>query len=171
MKRRVLIAKALSHEPKILFLDEPTAGVDVQLRREMWDLVLDLKNQGVTVILTTHYIREAEIIADRVGILNKGSLLLVEEKKSLISKFGKRQMLVDLNQKLTRLTLMSMPKDFKVFNDGHTISFELSTVDGEADISSVLKLLAGHNLNVKDIKVVESSLEDIFLEIIAMEPK
>ena len=171
MKRRVLIAKALSHEPKILFLDEPTSGVDVQLRKEMWNLINSLKKQGVTVILTTHYIKEAEVIADRVGILSRGNLLLVEKNRELIRKYGRKKISVELKEKLS-----SLPKKLareKVFfsEDRHSILFEVSYSDKKMKLSNTLKLIAESGLSINDINTTESSLEDIFLEIIADEEK
>ena len=169
MKRRVLIAKALSHKPQILFLDEPTSGVDVQLRKEMWDLIIDLKKGGVTVILTTHYIKEAEIIADRVGILSKGKLLLVEEKKGLIKKFGKKIVSVELREKLNNIPIHLSQKKISITEDKKSISFEVSNSDNKMSISNTLKMIAETGLSIKDIHTTESSLEDIFLEIIADE--
>ena len=171
MKRRVLIAKALSHKPKILFLDEPTSGVDVQLRKEMWDLIIDLRKGGVTVILTTHYIKEAEIIADRVGILNRGKLLLVEEKKRLIKKFGKKVVSVELREKLYSIPKKLSKEKVSLSEDKNSIFFEVSNSDNKMGISNTLKIIAETGLSIKDIHTSESSLEDIFLEIIADEER
>ena len=171
MKRRVLIAKALSHKPKILFLDEPTSGVDVQLRKEMWNLILELKKEGVTVILTTHYIKEAEMIADRIGILNRGKLLLVEEKKGLIKKFGKKIISVELKEKLNSIPRKIEKEKVSVSKDKHSILFEVSSSDNKMNISNALKIIAEAGLSIKDIHTAESSLEDIFLEIIAEEER
>ena len=171
MKRRVLIAKALSHKPKILFLDEPTSGVDVQLRKEMWDLIIDLRKGGVTVILTTHYIKEAEIIADRVGILNRGKLLLVEEKKGLIKRFGKKVVSVELREKLNAIPKKLSKEKVSLSKDKNSIFFEVSNSDNKMGISNTLKIIAETGLSIKDIHTSESSLEDIFLEIIADEER
>ncbi len=169
MKRRVLIAKALSHEPEILFLDEPTSGVDVQLRKEMWDLIIELKKRGVTVILTTHYIKEAEMIADRVGILNRGRLLLVEEKKELIKKFGKKTISVELKEKLHSIPEKIAEEKVYLSEDRHSIFFEVSNTKNKMSLSDTIKMIAETGLSINDINTTESSLEDIFLEIIAEE--
>jgi ABC-2 type transport system ATP-binding protein len=147
MKRRVMIAKALSHEPQILFLDEPTAGVDVELRRDMWNLVRGLREKGVTIILTTHYIEEAEEMADRIGVINKGTLMLVEDKKELMKKLGKKQLTLHLKA------------------DGNDLVY---TVDGadSVDISTLLKRLSELSIVIKDLQTHQSSLEDIFVNLV-----
>ena len=169
MKRRVLIAKALSHKPKILFLDEPTSGVDVQLRKGMWDLISTLKKDGVTVILTTHYIKEAEVIADRVGILSKGKLILVEEKKDLIQKFGKKIVSVELKEKLQSIPKALSNQNVSLSKDNQSVLFEVNNFDDQMSIANTLKAIVNTDLSIKDVNTIESSLEDIFLEIIANE--
>ena len=169
MKRRVLIAKALSHKPKILFLDEPTSGVDVQLRKGMWDLISTLKKDGVTVILTTHYIKEAEVIADRVGILSKGKLILVEEKKDLIQKFGKKIVSVELKEKLKSIPKALSNQNVSLSKDNQSVLFEVNNSDDQMSMANTLKVMVNTGLSIKDVNTIESSLEDIFLEIIADE--
>ena len=169
MKRRVLIAKALSHKPKILFLDEPTSGVDVQLRKGMWDLISTLKKDGVTVILTTHYIKEAEVIADRVGILSKGKLILVEEKKDLIQKFGKKIVSVELKEKLKSIPKALSNQNVSLSKDNQSVLFEVNNSDDQMSMANTLKVMVNTSLSIKDVNTIESSLEDIFLEIIANE--
>mgnify|MGYP001349755683 CR=1 FL=1 len=169
MKRRVLIAKALSHKPKILFLDEPTSGVDVQLRKGMWDLISTLKKDGVTVILTTHYIKEAEVIADRVGILSKGKLILVEEKKDLIQKFGKKIVSVELKEKLKSIPKALSNQNVSLSKDNQSVLFEVNNSDDQMSMANTLKVIVNTGLSIKDVNTIESSLEDIFLEIIADE--
>ena len=169
MKRRVLIAKALSHKPKILFLDEPTSGVDVQLRKGMWDLISTLKKDGVTVILTTHYIKEAEVIADRVGILSKGKLILVEEKKDLIQKFGKKIVSVELKEKLQSIPKALSNQNVSLSKDNQSVLFEVNNSDDQMSMANTLKVMVNTGLSIKDVNTIESSLEDIFLEIIADE--
>ena len=169
MKRRVLIAKALSHKPKILFLDEPTSGVDVQLRKGMWDLISTLKKDGVTVILTTHYIKEAEVIADRVGILSKGKLILVEEKKDLIQKFGKKIVSVELKEKLKSIPKALSNQNVSLSKDNQSVLFEVNNSDDQMSMANTIKVIVNTGLFIKDVNTIESSLEDIFLEIIADE--
>jgi ABC-2 type transport system ATP-binding protein len=165
MKRRVLIAKALSHEPQILFLDEPTAGVDVELRRDMWNLVRGMRERGVTIILTTHYIDEAEEMADRVGVINKGQLIVVEEKTTLMKKLGKRQLLLHLQEPMKALptTLASWSLELK--NDGNDLEY---TFDAHAShgISDLLRRLNELGIGFKDLNTRESSLEDIFVSLV-----
>jgi ABC-2 type transport system ATP-binding protein len=166
MKRRVMIAKALSHEPDILFLDEPTAGVDVELRRDMWNLVRGLRERGVTVILTTHYIEEAEEMADRVGVINKGSLILVEEKATLMRKFGKKQLTLHLQSPLPRIPaeLAAWPLELK----HHGLSLEC-TFDGGSDagIPLLLHKMSELSIPIKDLETHQSSLEDIFVSLVS----
>jgi ABC-2 type transport system ATP-binding protein len=166
MKRRVMIAKALSHEPEILFLDEPTAGVDVELRREMWSLVRGLRDTGVTVILTTHYIEEAEEMADRIGVINKGALVVVEEKTQLMKKLGKRQLTLHLHEPLQRLPPELNSWGLELKADGHDLVY---TVDGanSIDISALLKRMSELSIVVKDLQTRQSSLEDIFVELVS----
>jgi ABC-2 type transport system ATP-binding protein len=166
MKRRVMIAKALSHEPEILFLDEPTAGVDVELRRDMWNLVRRLREGGVTIILTTHYIEEAEEMADRIGVINQGSLILVEEKKELMKKLGKRQLTLHLTQPLAGIPPELTPWGLELKDYGNNLVY---TVDGDAsmDISTLLKRMSDASISIKDIQTHQSSLEDIFVSLVS----
>jgi ABC-2 type transport system ATP-binding protein len=166
MKRRVMIAKALSHEPEILFLDEPTAGVDVELRRDMWNLVRRLREGGVTIILTTHYIEEAEEMADRIGVINQGSLILVEEKRELMKKLGKRQLTLHLMQPLARIPPELAPWGLDLKDDGNNLVY---TVDGNVsmDISTLLKRMSEASISIKDLETHQSSLEDIFVSLVS----
>jgi ABC-2 type transport system ATP-binding protein len=166
MKRRVMIAKALSHEPEILFLDEPTAGVDVELRRDMWSLVRGLRDTGVTIILTTHYIEEAEEMADRIGVINKGALVVVEEKTQLMKKLGKKQLTLHLHEPLQRLPPELASWGLELKADGHDLVY---TVDGanSIDISALLKRISELSIDVKDLQTRQSSLEDIFVELVS----
>ena len=166
MKRRVMIAKALSHEPEILFLDEPTAGVDVELRRDMWALVRGLRDKGVTIILTTHYIEEAEEMADRIGVINKGALILVEEKQQLMKKLGKKQLTLHLQEPLRRIPPELASWGLELKTDGHDL---LYTVDGANSIaiSSLLKRMSELSIVIKDLQTHQSSLEDIFVELVS----
>lgn len=165
MKRRVLIAKALAHEPTILFLDEPTAGVDVELRRDMWDMVRRLRDQGVTIILTTHYIEEAEEMADRIGVINKGEIILVEDKHSLMRKLGRTRVTIGLKQPLA-----AIPDGFEndallLSDDGHTLSVTIAG-EQEGDVASLIKQLSAHGIDFKTIDMSRSSLEDIFVDLV-----
>jgi ABC-2 type transport system ATP-binding protein len=166
MKRRVMIAKALSHEPQILFLDEPTAGVDVELRRDMWGLVRDMRSRGVTIILTTHYIEEAEEMADRVGVIHKGEIILVEEKTELMKKLGKRQLTLHLQEPLAAVppALAQWPLELKA--NGSELEF---TFDSKAShgISTLLRQLAEAGIGFKDLNTHESSLEEIFVSLVS----
>ena len=166
MKRRVMIAKALSHEPDILFLDEPTAGVDVELRRDMWNLVRGLRARGVTVILTTHYIEEAEEMADRVGVINKGSLILVEEKAALMRKFGKKQLTLRLQSPLAGIPAELAAWRLELEDDG--LSLEC-TFDGGSDagIPLLLRKMGELSIPIKDLETHQSSLEDIFVSLVS----
>ena len=166
MKRRVMIAKALAHEPKILFLDEPTAGVDVELRKDMWNLVRGLRADGVTIILTTHYIEEAEEIADRVGVINKGRLILVEEKAELMRKLGKKQLTVELNNALETLPEALGRYDLKLEGGGERIVYHYDTQGPRSGIGSLLADLNRAGISVKDIATEQSSLEDIFVNLV-----
>ncbi|HSZ10238.1 MAG TPA: ABC transporter ATP-binding protein [Steroidobacteraceae bacterium] len=165
MKRRVMIAKALSHEPQILFLDEPTAGVDVELRRDMWNLVRGLRERGVTIILTTHYIEEAEEMADRIGVINKGTLMLVEDKKQLMKKLGKKQLTLHLQTPLRHIPAELQPWALELKAGGNDLVY---TVDGadSVDISALLKLLSELSIVIKDLQTQQSSLEDIFVNLV-----
>lgn len=163
MKRRVLIAKALSHEPKVLFLDEPTAGVDVALRRDMWSLVSDLRREGVTIILTTHYIEEAEEIADRVGIVNKGQLLLVEDKAKLMGKLGRKQMVLDLVEPLKSIPGRLDEWDLKLSADGMQIVYDYQPDATPGSLMALLAALELSSIAVSDMASRQTSLEDIFV--------
>jgi ABC-2 type transport system ATP-binding protein len=167
MKRRVMIAKALSHEPRILFLDEPTAGVDVELRRDMWQLVRRLRDSGVTIILTTHYIEEAEEMADRVGVIHKGQLIVVEEKGLLMRKLGKRQLILHLQQPLTALPAGLSEHPLELADDGHTLVFTFDANRRETGIPGLLRRLSELNIDVRDLHSSESSLEDIFVGLVS----
>lgn len=169
MKRRVLIAKALSHEPRILFLDEPTAGVDVELRREMWDVVRDLRARGVTIILTTHYIEEAEEMADRIGVINHGEVVLVEEKHALIEKLGRKQLTVQLFEPLHTIpaALAGFALSQNDTGDELVYSYESATQhDDDGGISALLGALNAAGIRVKDLHTQQSSLEDIFVDLV-----
>ena len=166
MKRRVMIAKALAHEPKILFLDEPTAGVDVELRKDMWNLVRRLREDGVTIILTTHYIEEAEEIAARVGVINKGRLIIVEEKAELMRKLGKKQLTVELNEALETLPETLGRYNLKLEGGGERIVYQYDTQGSRSGIGSLLADLNRAGISVKDIATEQSSLEDIFVNLV-----
>jgi ABC-2 type transport system ATP-binding protein len=166
MKRRVMIAKALSHEPQILFLDEPTAGVDVELRRDMWALVRGLREKGVTIILTTHYIEEAEEMADRIGVINKGNLVLVEEKKTLMKKLGKKQLTLHLQTPLQQVPPGLADWGLELKADGNDLVY---TADSSStmDISALLRRMAEESIVIKDLQTHQSSLEDIFVTLVS----
>ncbi len=166
MRRRVLIAKALSYEPRVLFLDEPTAGVDVSLRKDMWQLVERLRANGVTIILTTHYIEEAEEIADRIGVINHGQILLVEEKKALMAKLGRKQMTVELAEAISAIPDPLSPYGLTLTNEGTRLVYEFDSSGERTGISSLLSALSQCGLRVKDISTEQSSLEDIFVELV-----
>lgn len=166
MKRRVLIAKALSHEPRILFLDEPTAGVDVNLRKDMWDLVRKLRDDGVTIILTTHYIEEAEEMADRIGVINSGKLLLVEEKAKLMHQLGRKELRLMLNEKLDALPSNLGEFSLTLSDDGRTLLYEYDTKAERTGITRLLSALGEAGLSVRDLETTQSSLEQIFLRLV-----
>jgi len=166
MKRRVLIAKALSHEPQILFLDEPTAGVDVELRRDMWNLVRKLRERGVTVILTTHYIEEAEEMADRVGVIAKGELILVEEKATLMKKLGKKQVAFELADPLKALPDGLGDWSLELKNDGHRLEYTFDTTAERTGVSSLIRRMSELNIQFKDLDTRTSSLEEIFVGLV-----
>ena len=166
MKRRVLIAKALIHEPRLLFLDEPTASVDVELRQSMWNVVANLKKDGVTIILTTHYIEEAEAIADRVGIINKGELLLVEEKTSLMQKFGQKILNIELQKRLNQLPKEFSQENVKLSDDGLTLTYIYDTKQKKTGITKLLSNLSNSGINLRDIQTDQSSLEEIFVNLV-----
>jgi len=167
MKRRVLIAKALSHEPGILFLDEPTAGVDVNLRKDMWQIVRDLQHSGVTIILTTHYIDEAEAIADRVGVINNGELILVEEKQALMTKLGKKQLLLELVEPLVRIPDSLVAFELELTEGGKRLIYTFNTQGEHTGITSLLDQLKTEGIRFLDINTTQSSLEDIFVNLVA----
>jgi ABC-2 type transport system ATP-binding protein len=166
MKRRVMIAKALSHEPRILFLDEPTAGVDVELRRDMWTLVRGLREKGVTIILTTHYIEEAEEMADRIGVINKGALILVEGKTELMKKLGKKQLTLHLQTPLQRIPAELESWGVELKADGKDLVYSVESADS-VDISTLLKRLSELSIVIKDLQTQQSSLEDIFVNLVS----
>ena len=166
MKRRVLIAKALSHQPQILFLDEPTAGVDVELRKDMWEVVRGLRASGVTIILTTHYIEEAELMADRVGVINKGEMILVEDKAALMHKLGKKQMTFELQSKLD-----AIPDELSSFNlaradEGRTLIYTYDAQGEHRGVTRLIEELLRQGIRLKDIGTTQSSLEDIFVDLV-----
>ena len=166
MKRRVMIAKALSHEPTILFLDEPSAGVDVELRRDMWQMVRGLREHGVTIILTTHYIEEAEEMADRIGVINKGELIVVEEKTALMRKLGKKQLTLHLQNPLTSIPAALADLPLELVKDGAELVYTFDTQAAETGIAMLLRQLNEHGLDFKDLHTTESSLEDIFVSLV-----
>ncbi len=169
MKRRVMIAKALSHEPQILFLDEPTAGVDVELRRDMWEMVRGLREHGVTIILTTHYIEEAEEMADRIGVINKGELILVEDKHALMEKLGKKQLTLYLQTPLQQIPDELANHPLELSDDGHQLIYTFDTQAERTGIAGLLKQLSSHGIDYKDLHSSQSSLEDIFVNLVRAE--
>jgi ABC-2 type transport system ATP-binding protein len=166
MKRRVLIAKALAHEPRILFLDEPTAGVDVELRRDMWRMVRDLRESGVTIILTTHYIDEAEEMADRIGVIRKGELIVVEDKHVLMRKLGKKQLTLQLQAPLERIPDVLADEPLELVDDGQALVYTFDTQADHTGIAALLRRLTEHGIDFKDLHSSESSLEDIFVSLV-----
>ena len=166
MKRRVLIAKALSHEPKILFLDEPTAGVDVELRKDMWQIVNKLRESGVTIILTTHYIEEAEEIADRVGVIRSGELLLIEDKQTLMQKLGKKQMTIELREAITAIPDTLAEYSLELSEDSDQLTYTYDTKSGQTGITRLLQDISEAGLTLKDLNTTQSSLEDIFVNLV-----
>ncbi len=166
MKRRVLIAKALSHEPKILFLDEPTASVDVELRKDMWEVIKRLKNKGVTIILTTHYIDEAEEIADRVGIINNGKIILVDEKESLIKKLGQKILKIELAKPIKEIPKKLTSFNLKINTEKDTLTYIYDTKGRNTGITSLLSEIKSEGLQLKDLSTEQSSLESIFLNLV-----
>jgi ABC-2 type transport system ATP-binding protein len=166
MKRRVLIAKALSHEPKILFLDEPSAGVDVELRHDMWRLVRELRNAGTTIILTTHYIEEAEDMADRIGVIRKGELILVEDKDVLMRKLGKKQLTLTLQQPMTELPAGLSAWPLEIAAEGQSLIYTFDTQQENTGIAALLRALAELGIDFKDLHTSESSLEEIFVSLV-----
>ena len=166
MKRRVLIAKALSHEPLILFLDEPTAGVDVELRRDMWEMVRGLRENGVTIILTTHYIEEAQEMADRVGVINNGEIVIVEDKAVLMEKLGKKQLTLQLQQPLDKIPSGLNGYRLELSSDGNELIYSFDVKSEETGIAGLLRLLNEHGIDFKDLHSSESSLEEIFVSLV-----
>jgi len=166
MKRRVMIAKALSHEPDILFLDEPTAGVDVELRRDMWNLVRDLRDRGVTIILTTHYIEEAEEMADRVGVILKGELILVEDKTTLMKKLGKKTLTLNLIETLEAVPGELAEWDLTLKAEGHELQYEFDANAEDTGVPSLIRRMEGLGIGFKDLNTRQSSLEDIFVSLV-----
>jgi ABC-2 type transport system ATP-binding protein len=167
MKRRVLIAKALAHEPQVLFLDEPTAGVDVELRKDMWQVVRDLRASGVTIILTTHYIEEAEDMADRVGVISKGDIILVEEKAELMRKLGKKQLILQLQKKLEKLPSELAAHNLTLVNDGTELVFTYDAKAERTGVTSMLGALSNADIRFRDLHTTQSSLEDIFVGLVS----
>jgi len=166
MKRRVMIAKALSHEPKILFLDEPTAGVDVSLRKDMWELVRGLQKTGVTIILTTHYIEEAEEMADRIGVIRSGKLILVEPKADLMHQLGKKQLTLQLHEPLSQLPPALILNGVSLSTDGLTITYNYDSQGEQIGVAKILEILSAEKINFKDLHTSQSSLEDIFVSLV-----
>jgi ABC-2 type transport system ATP-binding protein len=170
MKRRVMIGKALSHEPNILFLDEPSAGVDVELRRDMWEMVRKLRASGVTIILTTHYIEEAEEMADRIGVISKGSLIVVEEKTALMRKLGKKQLTLQLQAPLAAIPAGLAGLQLELAKDGNELIYRFDTQASETGIAGLLRKLNELGIEFKDLHTAESSLEDIFVNLVRSRP-
>jgi len=167
MKRRLLIAKALSHEPQILFLDEPTAGVDVELRKDMWQVVRNLRDSGVTIILTTHYIEEAEDMADRIGVINKGEIILVEDKAELMRKLGKKRLTLQLHQKLTTIPPALSAFKLSIGEDGSTLTYDYDTKVERTGVTTLFGELSRAGLRIRDLQTTQSSLEDIFVGLVS----
>ncbi|MFN4178390.1 ABC transporter ATP-binding protein [Phenylobacterium sp.] len=170
MKRRVMIAKALSHEPSILFLDEPTAGVDVELRRDMWEMVRGLREMGVTIILTTHYIEEAEEMADRIGVISQGRLVLVEDKQTLMRKLGRKQLTLQLQAPLAALPPELADEGLELAADGHELVYSFDAQAEETGIAALIRRLNAAGIDFKDLKTHQSSLEEIFVSLVRARP-
>jgi len=167
MKRRVLIAKALAHEPQVLFLDEPTAGVDVELRRDMWEIVAQLQNDGVTIILTTHYIEEAEAIADRIAVINKGDILLVEEKSALMTRLGQKELRIELQEPIDRVPDILAAWNMRLEQDGLVLVYSYDTTQDRTGIASLIREISDAGLILRDLQTRQNSLEDIFVGLVA----
>lgn len=167
MKRRVMIAKALSHEPTILFLDEPTAGVDVELRRDMWAMVRRLRDRGVTIILTTHYIDEAEELADRIGVISKGQIILVEDKAALMQKLGKKQLSIQLQTPLPEIPAALSALSLALSDDGSELTYTFDAMHQGTGIADLMRQLAALNIDIRDLQTQQSSLEDIFVTLVS----
>ncbi len=170
MKRRVLIGKALAHEPNILFLDEPTAGVDVELRKDMWTLVKKLRESGVTIILTTHYIEEAEEIADRVGVISDGELLLLDDKQSIMHKLGKKQICIELKKSITAIPDSLSGWSLALSDTGNQLTYTYDPLNSNADITGLLDAIKQASLSLKDINTSQTSLEEIFVSLVKKKP-
>jgi ABC-2 type transport system ATP-binding protein len=166
MKRRVMIAKALAHEPQILFLDEPTAGVDVELRRDMWELVRTLRQEGVTIILTTHYIEEAEEMADRIGVINRGELVVVQEKRELMRQLGKKQLTIQLDNRVETVPESLAARGVTLSADGRELVYSYTTTKDDTGIPALLADLDRSGLAYTDLSTAQSSLEDIFVDLV-----
>jgi len=166
MKRRVLIAKALSHEPEVLFLDEPTAGVDVELRKSMWAVVEELRKQGTTIILTTHYIEEAEAIADRIAVINKGEIILVEDKATLMQKLGKKRLTLELQTPLKEIPSVLSHYDLELAEEGERLIYSYDGTAERTGITRLMTALAESDIRFRDLQTEQSSLEDIFVELV-----
>ena len=166
MKRRVLIAKALAHEPRVLFLDEPSAGVDVELRKDMWEIVRGLQSDGVTIILTTHYIEEAEAIADRVGVINGGQILLVEEKSALMQRMGRKELRIDLQAPVKEIPQGLAGRRLTLNDDGTSMIYSYDTSAERTGITKLLNDVAEAGLTLRDVSTHQSSLEDIFVDLV-----
>jgi ABC-2 type transport system ATP-binding protein len=166
MKRRVLIAKALAHEPKVLFLDEPTAGVDVELRQDMWDVVRGLRESGVTIILTTHYIEEAEQMADRIGVINHGELILVQDKNKLMRELGRKQLILNLDEPLNEIPASLDSFDLEFGNDASELVYSYDTQAEHTGITALLSALSRAEIRFHDVKTTQSSLEEIFVDLV-----
>ena len=166
MKRRVMIAKALSHEPKVLFLDEPSAGVDVELRKSMWNLVHQLRESGVTIILTTHYIEEAEEMADRVGVINKGQIIVIEETKQLMKKLGKKELIIELQDEITQIPENLKPFKLELLESGQKMKYIYDTQEVNNGVADLFDALKENGIRSKDLSTKQSSLEDIFVKLI-----
>ena len=166
MKRRVLIGKALAHEPDILFLDEPTAGVDVELRKEMWGTIRELKESGVTVILTTHYIDEAEEMADRIGVINHGQIILVDEKKALIQKMGEKNLMLHLSEKLAEIPASLSNYNLQLNDEGMQLKYSYDVQQEDTGITALLEGIEAANINYRDLETKQSSLEEIFVKLV-----
>jgi ABC-2 type transport system ATP-binding protein len=170
MKRRLMIAKALSHEPKILFLDEPTAGVDVELRRGMWEMVRSLRATGVTIILTTHYIEEAEEMADRIGVISKGEIIVVEEKAALMNKLGKKQLTLHLQRRLDSIPDELAGYQLELSNDGNELVYTFDAQGERTGIAALMRQLSELGIDFKDLQTSQSSLEEIFVSLVRSRP-
>ena len=171
MKRRVLIAKALSHEPSVLFLDEPTAGVDVELRQDMWRIVENLRQTGVTIILTTHYIEEAEAIADRVGVIDNGKMIVVDDKDALISKMGQKKLIIQLHEKVANLPEELANYELELATDGLSLSYSYAAKSSQTGITNLLQKIKDSGMKLSDLKTEQGTLEDIFVSLVNKEKK